>query len=1036
VVITVPPDALSEYKTFSVDSAVNYTGDPLLIDVHPFDIRPHADTFAAPVSVTIRYSNTVLPEGVRESELRMYKYSDSGWQEVENSIIDTEENTVTASMTTFSTIQAGGTPAATVTVEPTAATVTEGSSVKLTAVVRNDIDSVMTDRAVIWSSSNVDIATVNDTGLVESNEPGIVTVTATTAIEGLKDSSIITVDSVAVASVAIDTVYDDTLLVNQTTQLHASAYDAVGNELERLITWTHFPADGSIATVSSSGLVTAESAGDATIRATSEDHDDAVVITVEEAPVRFVQVAPGDTTIGIDETAQLSATAMDAGLNQLDGRTITWSSDDPDIATVDPTSGLVTGVELGTVSIIATCEGQTGEATIDVDLAPVDTVVVTPSNVTVEELDTWVQLAAVARDSLGAEIRGVTFSWSSSATDVATVTQAGLAHAVGVGSATISATSNNTDESITGEAAFEVNQNLTVDSVIVTPDSDTLTATGATLSLSATAYSGGQETSDVNFTWVSSDVTVATVNANTGLATAVGHGATEIIVNVGTVADTADLTVDLSRAGFFVSPGGSPSGDGSIENPWDLATAFAHPSAVVPGSNSITVPDPINGGDIDATIIWLLGGEYGAGGTVYEPRLTGTSVNPIIVRQYPGERATIRGRLKLTQCPYTWWWGFEQIWLGSYASDVATGISSNAAGVRLINLVVHDNPENGVFMGESNTNGAIHGSLIYNNGIRTVMSTGHAHGIYTQNGSGHKVYSDNIIFNLNDFGAGGFHIHAYGESGDVRNVTFDGNVMFSKGSGFRMYRRSPPTDGIVITDNMVYQQNPNQIMFELWGDGLAGDLVFTGNYNYSYQFRIYDWESVTLRDNTFIRPYTIRYDYPGTSHPNYDWDNNTYFDLVGGSVTRPNYKVYLNGVEGSRWNPTQWNAATGNDANSAYTNNAAGKPTANQVFVRKNAYEPKRANIVVYNWQGASSVSVDVSSILDIGDDFEVRHVYDFFGTSVVEGTYSGGFISLPMAEVAPPEPVVGWQSAEPNPSTGREFHTFVLIGPSWESQP
>ena len=45
---------------------------------------------------------------------------------------------------------------------------------------------------------------------------------------------------------------------------------------------------------------------------------------------------------------------------------------------------------------------------------------------------------------------------------------------------------------------------------------------------------------------------------------------------------------------FFVSPGGSAKGDGSIKSPWDLVTALKHPSAVRPGDT-----------------IWLRGGVYG-----------------------------------------------------------------------------------------------------------------------------------------------------------------------------------------------------------------------------------------------------------------------------------------------------------------------------------------------------------------------------------------------------------------------------------------
>jgi hypothetical protein len=104
---------------------------------------------------------------------------------------------------------------------------------------------------------------------------------------------------------------------------------------------------------------------------------------------------------------------------------------------------------------------------------------------------------------------------------------------------------------------------------------------------------------------------------------------------------------------FYVSPAGTTStapGTGTITNPWALQTALAQPAAVHPGDT-----------------IWLRGGTYTGLFTSY---LTGTSSLPIVVRQYPGERARLDGNvnplvlgtdswiLKVNGA-YTWYWGFE-----------------------------------------------------------------------------------------------------------------------------------------------------------------------------------------------------------------------------------------------------------------------------------------------------------------------------------------------------------------------------------------
>src|SRR5207249_11290425 len=94
---------------------------------------------------------------------------------------------------------------------------------------------------------------------------------------------------------------------------------------------------------------------------------------------------------------------------------------------------------------------------------------------------------------------------------------------------------------------------------------------------------------------------------------------------------------------FFLSPRGSQTENGMFANPWDMATALSGPAAVTPGST-----------------IWLRGGTYTnpADQIGFESKLTGTADTPIVVRQFPGERATVTRTLLVTG-PYTWFWGFE-----------------------------------------------------------------------------------------------------------------------------------------------------------------------------------------------------------------------------------------------------------------------------------------------------------------------------------------------------------------------------------------
>jgi hypothetical protein len=158
-------------------------------------------------------------------------------------------------------------------------------------------------------------------------------------------------------------------------------------------------------------------------------------------PVASVQVAPASATVAVGGTVQLTATAFDASGEPLAGRTFTWVSDAPQVATVSAT-GLVTGVAAGPATISATSEGTVGRASVTVTTStePVASVEVTPPSATIPVGGT-VQLTATAKDAAGQPLTGRTFTWVSNAPQVATVSAAGLVTGAAAGPATITATS-------------------------------------------------------------------------------------------------------------------------------------------------------------------------------------------------------------------------------------------------------------------------------------------------------------------------------------------------------------------------------------------------------------------------------------------------------------------------------------------------------------------------------------------------------------------------------------------------------------------
>src|SRR6266480_953937 len=299
-----------------------------------------------------------------------------------------------------------GPPAAVVSVDltPPSATVQVGQTVQLTAIPRDANGNTLSDRTVTWTSSNTSVATVSNAGVVSAVTPGSATITATS--EGKSGTSSIMVTDIPIVSVDV-TPPTATVQAGQTVQLTATPRDANGAALSgRAVTWSS--NNTSVATVSSSGLVSGVTPGSATITATSEGKSGTSAITVTQVPVATVSVSPPTASIQQGQTVQLTATLKDANGNPLSGRTVTWSSSNTSVATVS-SSGLVSGVTPGSATITATSEGKSGTAS-------------------------------------------VTVTWSSSNTAVATVTSSGLVSGVTPGLATITATS----EGKTGSAGITV----------------------------------------------------------------------------------------------------------------------------------------------------------------------------------------------------------------------------------------------------------------------------------------------------------------------------------------------------------------------------------------------------------------------------------------------------------------------------------------------------------------------------------------------------------------------------------------------------
>jgi alpha-tubulin suppressor-like RCC1 family protein/uncharacterized protein YjdB len=258
----------------------------------------------------------------------------------------------------------GGEPApvSSVSITPATTTIVIGKTTPLAATAKDAAGNVLAGRSIAWTTSAAAIATVDANGVVTGVAAGSANIVATS--EGKSAQAAITVSLVPVASVTV-TPNAPAVKVGATAALAATVKDEEGNVLNgRAVVWSS--SAPAIATVdAASGIVTGVAIGTATMTATSEGKAGSTTVTVSAASnaVDAILLAPALDTLEAFSSEMIGRILKDSQGNVLTGREIRWTSSNPAVAAIDPLTGLMTGVDRGTVTITATSEGKTATVT-------------------------------------------------------------------------------------------------------------------------------------------------------------------------------------------------------------------------------------------------------------------------------------------------------------------------------------------------------------------------------------------------------------------------------------------------------------------------------------------------------------------------------------------------------------------------------------------------------------------------------------------------------------------------------------------------
>lgn len=443
-------------------------------------------------------------------------------------------------------------------VTPATGSLPKGTTRQLTATgTYTDSTTVDVTTQATWTSSAPEIVAVSTAdgtrGLASGLGLGPSTITATLGTVGGQAS--LTGTAAALTSLDVAPAAPSRakgLTVSFVATGHYT--DNTTQDVTASATWTS--SNTAVASISNEqatrGRALATGVGVATITAQIGAITRSTTFTVTAAELVGVRVTPASTQLPKGATRQLTATGVytDTSTQPLTSQA-TWSTESTAVSVSNAagSEGVIQGLALGTATVIASYEGHSGSAQVDVTEAIVASLSITAPGTTLAA-GSHLDLVATGTYTDGTTaVRTAEVAWTTSAAARATVETGGATPGrvtgVSAGAVTITATE--------GLATFSVDLTITgaaLVSIAVTPAT---VAVGATRQLVATGTLSDGSTQDVagSASWTTSAPGVATISnadGSRGLATGVAAGTTQVTAAVGTVTSPA-VAVTVAAAG-------------------------------------------------------------------------------------------------------------------------------------------------------------------------------------------------------------------------------------------------------------------------------------------------------------------------------------------------------------------------------------------------------------------------------------------------------------------------------------------------------
>jgi uncharacterized protein YjdB len=401
-----------------------------------------------------------------------------------------------------------------------------GDSKKLEYIITpNDA----TEKAITWKSSNEQVCTVSDYGLVTATGPGTAIITVTTVDGGHTATCTVKVIQ-HVTGLTLEK-HVSTLKVGEQELMRASI--SPDNADDKTVKWTS--SNNQIAIVDSNGNVTAKKAGDVWIKAVSNDNaeaKDSCKLTVIQ-PVTGVSLSKENITFNYaGDKLQLTATITPADASNKD---IRWSSTNDNVCVVN--NGLVTAVGAGTASVtVTTVDGNYSASCIVKVTQHVANISLNKSTLSLKVGESERLSAIVTPD----DVENKAVSWTSSNSQITFVDANGNVTALKAGEAWIKAVSN---DNTAAKDSCKVSVIQPVTGIRVTPETYRMTNIGENIQLEVTVLPADATNKEVK--WTSTNEAICMV-AN-GKVIATGFGTAVVLATTTDGGFTASCAIVVEK---------------------------------------------------------------------------------------------------------------------------------------------------------------------------------------------------------------------------------------------------------------------------------------------------------------------------------------------------------------------------------------------------------------------------------------------------------------------------------------------------------